>query len=96
MGFSGFSEWLFLGFSFTTLNIDLADFSLSFITTVTKKTLFSRNIDEVIRAVLNPLLFFYEKISHAPKPSKAPKGPKAQKTQKHNRPKVKNATRKQK
>ena len=36
----------------------------------------SSNINEVIRAVLNPLfIFFYKKISHAPK---APKTPKAQ------------------
>ena len=35
----------------------------------------SSNVNEVIRAVLNFLLFFYENISHA---SKAPKAPKAQ------------------
>ena len=33
------------------------------------------NINKVIRAVLNSILFFYKKISHAPK------APKAQKTQ---------------
>ena len=36
----------------------------------------SSNINEVIRALLNSL-FFYEKISHAPKALKAPKAPKA-------------------
>ena len=30
----------------------------------------SSNINEVIRAVLNPLLFFYEKILHSPKHQK--------------------------
>ena len=40
---------------------------------------FSSNVNEVIRAVLNFLLFFYKKISHAPKAQKAPKVPKAQK-----------------
>ena len=34
--------------------------------------MFSSNVNEVIRAVLNSL-FFYEKISHAPKAPKAPK-----------------------
>ena len=47
----------------------------------------SNNINEVIRVVLKPLLFFYEKISHAPE---------AQKAQKRNQAKVKNATSKQK
>ena len=42
---------------------------------------FSSNINEVIKAVLNPLLFFYEKILHGPK---APKAQKAQKAQKRN------------
>ena len=44
---------------------------------------FSSNINEVIRAVLNSIFFFYEKISHAPKALKAPKlqkAPKAPKT----------------
>ena len=50
----------------------------------------SNNINEVIRAVLKPLLFFYEKISHAPEAQKA------QKAQKRNQAKVKNATSKQK
>ena len=35
-----------------------------------KKINFSSNVNEVIRAVLNSL-FFYEKISHAPKAPKA-------------------------
>ena len=46
----------------------------------------SSNINEVIRAVLNHLLIFYEKISHVPKAQKA------QKTQKRNQAKVQNAT----
>ena len=33
----------------------------------------SSNINEVIRAVLNFLLFFYEKILHAPKSTKSTK-----------------------
>ena len=44
---------------------------------------FSSNTNEAIRAVLNPLLFFYEKISHAQK---------AQKAQKRNQVKAQNAT----
>ena len=45
----------------------------------------SSNIkNEVIRAVLNPFLFFYEKISHA------------QKAQKRNQAKAQNATSEQK
>ena len=45
----------------------------------------SSNINEVIRAVLNPLLFFCEKISHEPKALKALKALKGIKTprQKH-------------
>ena len=45
----------------------------------------SSNINEVIRAVLNFLFFFYEKISHAPKALKALKALKGTKTlrQKH-------------
>ena len=39
----------------------------------------SSNINEVIRAVLNSLLFFYEKICHTSKAQKASKVPKAQK-----------------
>ena len=38
---------------------------------------FSSNINEVIKAVLNFLIFFYEKISHAQKALKALKAPKA-------------------
>ena len=52
----------------------------------------SSNINEVIRAVLNFLLFFYEKILHAPKSTKSTKqhqkAPKS--TKKHK--KHKNAT----
>ena len=33
----------------------------------------SNNVNEVIRAVLNSLFFFYEKILNAPKAPKAPK-----------------------
>ena len=50
-----------------------------------QKDEFSSNINEVIKAVLNFLLFFYEKISHAQKSNKkhqkafkAPKSTKAQ------------------
>ena len=45
----------------------------------------SSNIDDVIRAVLNFLIFFYEKILHAHKAQKAPKALKGTKTltQKH-------------
>ena len=48
----------------------------------------SSNVNEVIRAVLNSLLFFFfdEKILHAPK---APKAPKAQR---RNQAKALNAT----
>ena len=47
----------------------------------------SSSVNEVIRAVLNSLLFFfYKKISHAPK---APKASKAQKAQKCNQAKNK-------
>ena len=44
----------------------------------------SSNINEVIKAVLNPF-FFYEKILHALRAPKPPKAPKAQKAprQKH-------------
>ena len=54
---------------------------------------FSRNINEVIRAVLNFLFLFYKKTSHAPKVQKAPK---AQKAQKRNQTKEQNATSEQK
>ena len=47
----------------------------------------SSNINEVIRAVLNPLFFFYEKILHAPKAPKA---------QRRNQAKAQNATSEQK
>ena len=43
---------------------------------------FSSNTNEVISAVLNPLLFFYEKILHAQKPQKAPKAQKNTKSTK--------------
>ena len=55
------------------------------------KVSFSSNISEVISAVLNFLLFFYKKISHAQKSQEAPKVPnaqKAQKSQKHNQAKT--------
>ena len=38
----------------------------------------SSNVNEVIRAALNSLFFFYEKILLAPKAPKAPKASKAQ------------------
>ena len=63
------------------------------------KNSFDSNINEVIRPVLNFLLFFYEKISltqKAQKSQKAPKAQKAQKAQKRNQAKVQNATSKQK
>ena len=41
-------------------------------------------IDEVIRAVLDPLIFFYKKILHTPKTPKAQKALKTQKAQKRN------------
>ena len=59
----------------------------------------SSNINEAIRAVLNPLLLFYEKILHAPKASKAPKAQKAQKAlkaQKRKQAKAQNAISEQK
>ena len=42
----------------------------------------SSNINEVIRAVLNSLFFFYRKTLHAPKVPKASKASKAQKSTK--------------
>ena len=42
----------------------------------------SSNINEVIRAALNSLFFFYKKILHAPKAPKASKASKAQKSPK--------------
>ena len=42
----------------------------------------SSNINEVIRAVLNPLLFFYEKILHSPKHQKHKKALNASTAQK--------------
>ena len=56
----------------------------------------SSNVNEVIRAVLNSLLIFYEKVSHAPKVPKAQKAQKVQKAQKYNQQKVQNATSEQK
>ena len=53
----------------------------------------SSNINEVIRAVLNFLLFFYEKILHAHKTQKTPKAPKAQKS---NQAKAQNANKRTK
>ena len=50
----------------------------------------SSNINEVIRAVINPLFFFYKNILHAQKT------PKAQKAQKRNQAKLQNATSEQK
>ena len=51
----------------------------------------SSNINEIIRAVLNSLsFFFYEKILHIPK------APKAQKAQKRNQTKAQTATSEQK
>ena len=54
------------------------------------KIYYSSNMNGVMRAVLNPLLFFNEKISQAPK------APKAKKAQKRNQAKVQNATSEQK
>ena len=45
---------------------------------------FSSNINEVIRAVLNFLFFFYEKILHARKAQLAQKAQKAPKSPKQN------------
>ena len=56
----------------------------------------SSNINEVIRAVLNPLLFSYKHILHATKAPKAQKAQKAPKAQKRNQAKVQNATSEQK
>ena len=47
----------------------------------------SSNINEVIRAVLNPLLFFYEKILHSPKHQKHKKALNASTAQKKKKPK---------
>ena len=41
----------------------------------------SSNVNEVIRIVLKPLIFFYKKILRAPKAPKASKAPKSTKTQ---------------
>ena len=60
------------------------------------KNSFDSNINEVIRPVLNLLLFFYEKISHTKKAQKSQEAQKAQKAQKRNQAKVQNATSKQK
>ena len=59
----------------------------------------SSNVNEVIRAVLNSLLFFffYEKILHAPKAPKAPENTKKhQKAQRRNQAKAQNAISEQK
>ena len=53
----------------------------------------SSNINEVIGTVLNPLIFFYKKILHAPK---APKASKHQKAQIRNQAKAQNAMSEQK
>ena len=45
----------------------------------------SSNINEVVKAVLNSLLFFYQKISHAPKAQKAPKSTKSTKSTKRHK-----------
>ena len=50
----------------------------------------SSNINEVIRAVINPLFFFYKNILHAQK------APKAQKAQKRNQAKAQNANKRTK
>ena len=48
----------------------------------------SSNINEVIRAVLNPLLFFYEKILHSPKHQKHKKALNASTEQKKKKTKA--------
>ena len=48
----------------------------------------SSNINEVIRAVLNPLLFFYEKILHSPKHQKHKKARNASTAQKKTKTKA--------
>ena len=48
----------------------------------------SSNINEVIRAVLNPLLFFYEKILHSPKHQKHKKALNASTAQKKTKTKA--------
>ena len=45
----------------------------------------SRNINEVIRTVLNFFFFFYKKILHAPKAQKALKAPKSTKSTKRHK-----------
>ena len=54
---------------------------------------FSGNINEVIRANLNFLFFFYKKIWHS---QKAPKSQKVQKAQKHNQAKAQNGNKRTK
>ena len=49
----------------------------------------SSNINEVIRAVLNPLLFFYEKILHSPKHQKHKKALNASTAKKKKKKKTK-------
>ena len=74
---------------------------------ICNKMNFSSNINEVIRAVLNFLLFFYEEISHAQistkkhknaqkRTKKHKKAQKAPKVQKHNQAKVQNANKRTK
>ena len=53
----------------------------------------SSNTNEVIRAVLNFLLFFYKKISDTPKTHRAQK---VQKAQNRNQAKIQNTTSEQK
>ena len=48
----------------------------------------SSNTNEVTRAVLNPLLFFYEKILHSPKHQKHKKALNASTAQKKKKPKA--------
>ena len=60
----------------------------------------SSNINEVIGTVLNPLIFFYKKLLHAPKAPKASKAPKSTNTQpskstkRYERTKIKTALKK--
>ena len=50
--------------------------------------------NEVIRAVLNPLFFFYKKILHAPKATKSTKTQPSKNTKRYTRTKIKNALKK--
>ena len=60
------------------------------------KVIIGSNINDVIRAVLNFLLFFYEKILHIQKSIKSTKRIKSKKTQKRNQAKVQNANKRTK